>query len=140
MGIKSKFNLHRTQTFAILGTFYVAPVLHIMYTKVLTRLVPHAKGIKALKKVVIDQGLFAPCFLLSFYPVVSYIDGKGFLAGISDIKDKYIPTLLMNWKLWPPAQVINFLIVPLQYQVLFANFVTLFFNGYLSYMHNTYKK
>jgi protein Mpv17 len=38
-----------------------------------------------------------------------------------------------NWALWIPAQSLNFAMVPLRYQVLYSNFVSLLWNVYLSH-------
>ena len=49
------------------------------------------------------------------------------------MKENYTAAVTMNWAMWIPAQLINFKFVPPQYQVLFANFVALFWNAYLSW-------
>eukprot|EP00347_Sterkiella_histriomuscorum_P004588 403359893 len=123
-----------------MGGCYLAPVLHIHYSYVLPYFVPQMSPIGVIKKLIIDQGVFAPSFMLTFYPMLNFVDGNGWQQGIQDIKDKYVQTIYANWKVWIPAGIINFQLVPIQYQVLFANFVSLFFNAYLSYMHNSYKK
>ena len=56
-----------------------------------------------------------------------------------DISVKFKPTMKAHWQVWPSVNFINFLIVPIHYQVLFSNMVSLFFNSYLSYLHNSYK-
>ena len=42
--------------------------------------------------------------------------------------------MLTNWKVWPIATMINLQFVPMQFRVLFANFIGLFWNMYLSYL------
>lgn len=39
-----------------------------------------------------------------------------------------------NWKVWPLATTVNLWLMPIQYQVLFANCVALFYNMFLSYI------
>lgn len=46
----------------------------------------------------------------------------------------------MNYYIWPAANLVNFMFVPIQYQVLWANMISLVFNAALSYVYNTYKK
>ena len=41
--------------------------------------------------------------------------------------------MISNWQLWGPAQAINFKFVPVQFQVMFANFVAVAWNTYLSW-------
>ncbi len=45
----------------------------------------------------------------------------------------------MSLKVWPIANFFTFTFVPIPYQVLFNNFVGVFFNAYLSYIHNDYE-
>ena len=77
--------------------------------------------------------------ILLFYPAINIIEGKPMSQMFEDLKAKYIPTMIANYKLWPAANLVNFLFVPIQYQVLWANFISLIFNACLSYLHNTYK-
>ena len=42
----------------------------------------------------------------------------------------------MNWKIWVPANFINFYLIPIKYQVLYANLISLFYNVCLSAIHN----
>ena len=83
-----------------------------------------------------DQFLFAPIFLAMFFPFVEVVNQRslnGLSAGIEATKSKLWDTLKVNWTIWPAASTINFWFMPLQYQVLFANFVGLFWNIYLSW-------
>lgn len=122
-----------------MGTFYVAPILHVMYSRVLPALVPEVTAVGAVKKLLIDQLGAAPFIMLGFFPAINFVEGKPFSQSVQDLKEKYYATMIANYKIWPPANLINFMFVPIQYQVLWANFVSLFFNAVLSYMHNTYK-
>lgn len=42
--------------------------------------------------------------------------------------------MMNNYKLWPAVTMINFMYIPMKYQVLFANFVGIFWNMYMSYI------
>ena len=50
------------------------------------------------------------------------------------LRNHWRGAVFTNWKIWIPAQVLNFGFVPLQYQVLFANVVALVWNTYLSWV------
>lgn len=50
-----------------------------------------------------------------------------------NIKKHYMDILRVNYSLWPAVQLINFTLIPLQRQVLFAQTVALFWNTYLSW-------
>jgi hypothetical protein len=57
---------------------------------------------------------------------------------VEKLQADVVTTVLTNNGVWIPAQLINLGLVPPQYQVLFANFVGLFWNTYLSAV--TYRK
>jgi protein Mpv17 len=82
------------------------------------------------------QLLFAPSFIVLFFAAMATAQGR---AGetMARLETSYKDTLITNYKLWPAAQIVNFKFVPLQYQVLFANFVSVFWNAYLSWATNT---
>lgn len=87
--------------------------------------------------MLFDQFMFAPILLTIFYPVNQMVierDIRGFQRGVEAWKAKIEETLFSNWKIWPIATYINFYLMPMQYQVLFANFVGLFWNMILSYI------
>ena len=46
----------------------------------------------------------APVIIMLFYPAINFVE---------DLKAKYVPTMIANYKLWPAANVINFMIVPI---------------------------
>lgn len=41
---------------------------------------------------------------------------------------------IAEWLIWPPAQVINFALVPLRYRILFDNIISLGFDIYSPYV------
>ena len=124
----------------MIGTFYVAPILHVSYSKVLPYLVPEATAVGAVKKLAIDQLVAAPLILMFFFPVINLVEGRSVAHGVQDLKEKYVATMIANYKIWPAANLINFMFVPIHYQVLWANGVSLLFNAVLSYMHNSYHR
>ena len=111
-------------------------MLHANYTKILPRLVPEGVSFQAARKLAFDQTVFAGTLTCGFYLSLNTVEGKGLNTGIEEIKKKFIPTIIINWKFWIPASFINFSLTPVKYQVLFANIVQLFYNIALSWIHN----
>jgi hypothetical protein len=127
------FDFLRTGRFFLMGAFWVAPVTHLWYGALSTRLLPGPRSIsKVTQRLVVDQFAFAPLFLPTFMGILWTLEGR------SNIQQQLVPILpemlVVNWSLWIPAMTINFGFVPLKYQVLFGNAVALFWNVYLSYM------
>ena len=55
----------------------------------------------------------APVIIMLFYPAINFVEGKPFSQSVEDLKAKYVPTMIANYKLWPAANLINFMIVPI---------------------------
>lgn len=120
--------------------FYIGPMLHLNYSRILPFLVPESaktsQAVVALKKLGFDQLVFAPICTSGFFIVINTLEGNGPAKGIADLKAKLWETLLVNWKIWVPANFVNFALVPIPYQVLWANCVSILFNACLSFIHN----
>ena len=50
------------------------------------------------------------------------------------MKVKFKEMMILNWKVWIPANFINFTFVPIPYQVLYSNVISLGFNVGISYI------
>ena len=74
--------------------------------------------------------------MVGFFVLINVLEGHGVSKGLSDVKAKFWTTMYINWQLWIPASAINFSLMPIKFQVLFANFVSLIFNTALSFVHN----
>ncbi len=92
--------------------------------------------------MALDQGIFAPIFISTFMASNLLLTGKTFEEIKEKLQSDVVSTVLANNGIWIPAQLINLGLIPPQYQVLFANFVGLFWNTYLSavtYAKRTHK-
>lgn len=76
-----------------------------------------------ISKVAIDQLLFAPVCTVFFYAYKCFIEGRS-KDFIPELKQKWAPTVIAGYALWPAAHVINFLFVPTQQRILYANVVS----------------
>lgn len=125
-----------------MGFGYIAPALHLWYCKLLPRvqaiLFPAvSKTVKVLGSMALDQLAFAPVLLTGFFPINQVVmdrDVNSFGKGVQVWREKIWETMVNNWKIWPIASTINFWFMPVQYQVLFANFVGLIWNMVLSFI------
>ncbi|EXJ96359.1 hypothetical protein A1O1_01485 [Capronia coronata CBS 617.96] len=93
-----------------------------------------SKNATIAARVAADQIVFAPCNLALFLTTMSVMEG-------GDPKEKlrktWLPGLEANWVLWPAVQAVNFKMVPLQYQVLVVNMVSLGWNCFLSWLNSS---
>eukprot|EP00210_Caulerpa_lentillifera_P002188 g2102.t1 len=129
---EAAFDPKRLLVFTGLGVFLVGPTLHYWYgllARVFT--VPGAKT--AFSSLLLDQFAFAPCFCAVFLSTLVVIETRKPALVAPKLQQDFMSTIVMNWRIWIPAQLLNFWIVPPPLRVLFANIVALVWNTYLSY-------
>lgn len=125
------FDWIRFGKFVFLGGALVAPVLNLWYGT-LNRLVPAQTTAGAIGRLLLDQGVFAPVFCCMFISSLMLLDGAPHLI-IPKLRQDIAATVLMNWKIWIPAQFVNFRFVRPDLNLLFSNFVALIWSTYLSW-------
>ena len=117
---RRRVDVRRLATFTALGGVMVGPTLHHWYTA-LHRHVP-GEGVRALvRRLALDQLVFAPLFIPSFMGVLLVLEGHE--RPLRKTRAEWWPSIVANWQLWVPAPLVNFGLVPLHFQVLF--FLTL---------------
>ncbi|XP_044052857.1 peroxisomal membrane protein 2 [Siniperca chuatsi] len=117
--------------YAIYGLFITGPVSHYFY-QLMEVWMPSTDPYCIVKRLLLDRLVFAPGFLLLFYFVMNILEAKGWGDFEKKMKGSYWTALKMNWKVWTPFQFINIIFVPVQFRVLFANMIALFWYAYLA--------
>jgi protein Mpv17 len=115
------FDFERLTRFMAYG-FCMAPV-QFRWFKFLERTFPITKLSAfgpAMKRVAFDQLIFAPFGVACFFTVMTVAEGGGRRAVTHKLKDMYVPTLKANYMLWPAVQVVNFRLMPVQFQLVSA--------------------
>lgn len=131
------FDFERLTRFMAYG-FLWAPVQHKWYN-FLEHTFPLSGGNatgKALRRVAMDQLIFAPIGmqyeeqlrrtaeqlmmitgLATFFSFMTVAEGGGKRAVWQKFQEVYVPALKANYIVWPLVQVLNFRIVPIQFQI-----------------------
>uniref|UniRef100_A0A5F8HGM5 Mitochondrial inner membrane protein Mpv17 n=1 Tax=Monodelphis domestica TaxID=13616 RepID=A0A5F8HGM5_MONDO len=91
-----KHQVHRTLTMAFIGCSFVGPVVGGWY-RILDRLICGNTKMDALKKMVIDQGGFAPCFLGCLLPIIGTFDGLSVKDNWVRLQRDYPDALITNY-------------------------------------------
>lgn len=106
------------------------PLIHLWY-KLLEKLFGsiNSKAIRVLVMVLSDQLIFSPLIVSFYLYLTAVLEGK---KPEKEVKTKLPSTLVLRWKIWPVAQILNFTLIPLQYRVLFGNLVALIWGIALS--------
>lgn len=112
------FDFERLIRFMAYG-FMMAPLQHKWFG-FLEKTFPLAGGratASAFKRVAFDQLLFAPCGLAAFFTFMTVAEGGGKRAVVRKFQDVYIPALKANYMVWPAVQMLNFRVMPIQFQI-----------------------
>ncbi|KAF8175136.1 hypothetical protein BJ912DRAFT_885137 [Pholiota molesta] len=82
-------------------------------------------------RVWLDQALLTPVAVGFFYSSMSVLEGKPEEA-VERVQAAYVPTLIRNWGVFIPTQIINFSLTPPHLRFVVVSIVSLFWNTYLS--------
>ncbi|KAJ7099897.1 hypothetical protein B0H15DRAFT_817972 [Mycena belliarum] len=82
-------------------------------------------------RVWLDQCILTPGAVVVFFGSMAVLEGKPREA-VPRIGAGYVPTLLRNWCVFVPTQIINFWLVPPHLRFVVVSVVSLFWNTYLS--------
>ncbi|KAJ5489304.1 hypothetical protein N7539_004194 [Penicillium diatomitis] len=127
------FDFERVTRFMAYG-FFMAPI-QFQWFGFLSRAFPLTKmnpSIPVLKRVAFDQLIFAPFGLGCFFTFMTVAEGGGRRALTQKFRDVYLPTLKANFVLWPAVQILNFRVIPIQFQIPFVSSVGIAWTAYLS--------
>lgn len=86
------------------------------------------------KKLLVDQLICSPIIITSFLYVTSYLEGKRGRELKNELLEKGKTLYAAEWIVWPPAQALNFYLLPTRFRVLFDNVVSFGFDWYFSYV------
>ena len=130
------FDFERLTRFMSFG-FIMSP-LQFQWFSFLSRAFPITKqsaAVPALKRVAFDQLIWAPigmvprsptCFILmsiglaTFFTFMTIAEGGGRRALSRKFQDVYLPSLKANYMVWPAVQILNFRVIPLQFQIVYT--------------------
>jgi len=127
------FDFERLTRFMGYG-FCMAPV-QFKWFQLLSRVFPITKANAfgpAMKRVAFDQLVFAPIGVGIFFTVMTVAEGGGKRAVSNKLRDMYVPTLKANYLVWPAVQIVNFRLMPVQFQLPFVSTVGIAWTAYLS--------
>ncbi|XP_057600294.1 peroxisomal membrane protein 2 isoform X2 [Hippopotamus amphibius kiboko] len=126
-----KLDVNGPLRYAVYGFFFTGPLSHFFYL-FMEHWIPPEVPLAGVKRLLLDRLLFAPAFLWLFFLIMNFLEGKDAATFATKIRRGFWPALQMNWRVWTPLQFINVNYVPLQFRVLFANLVALFWYAYLA--------
>ncbi|XP_055617224.1 mpv17-like protein 2 [Toxorhynchites rutilus septentrionalis] len=89
-----------------------------------------------LKKVLIDQTIASPVVIFIFFATLAILRKATWKETVLEMEEKFIRLYTAEWIVWPPAQIVNFYLLPNKYRVLYDNTISLGYDVYTSYVIN----
>ena len=127
-------DIWRTIRLTSTGLFIIGPIFHVWYDMFLSKLFLQRTMKVALKKVVLDQGLFAPAFLVLFYGSLGLLELSPVQKTVARLRAEFLPNMAVNYSIWPAIQMVNFYYIQKpKYNILFVNVASIFWNSFLSW-------
>ena len=129
-----KHDIWRTIRLTSAGLLIIGPTFHVWYDMFLSKVFLQRTMKVALKKVVLDQGLFAPAFLVVFYCSLGLLELSPVKKTVARLKTEFVPNMAVNYSIWPAIQIVNFYFIQQpKYNILFVNIASIFWNSFLSW-------
>lgn len=92
-------------------------------------------------KVFLDQGLHHPLLYFPFfYGLKAFVEGKPMSSAVDKYKREIKDSCLALWKIWVPAQLVNFAFVPRHLRIPYVAAVSFGWTVVLSTMQGRYAK
>lgn len=130
--IPERYDLWRVGRMFITGLAF-GPLHHYFYMW-LHKALPQRTLKVISQKIFLDQIIMSPLIIAVFIYGVAGLEGKSITSSTNELKEKFADIYAFDWCIWPPAQFINFYYLPVKYQVLYINAVTMLYNVFLSYI------
>jgi protein Mpv17 len=87
-----------------------------------------------LKKVLVDQLVTSPCCITIVFATLASLEKSNVETFVKELKQKGWRLYVADWVVWPPAQIINFYLLPTRFRVLYDNTISLGYDIYTSYV------
>ncbi|KAG7399203.1 hypothetical protein PHYBOEH_009369 [Phytophthora boehmeriae] len=121
----------RTLRMMVWGGVLFAPIVHT-WVNFLERTVGSSGKAVVVKKTLVDMFVFAPSINTLFFTSTQMVVGKSPRQGFDFAMERLPQTIKANYMIWPPANIVNYGFVPLQYRILFINCVNVVWTTVLS--------
>jgi hypothetical protein len=126
---------------AIYGGGYVGVVGHLWYEHLdrwaCARYVPGSKRFLGAK-LVADLLIFGPSCDVVFFSYMGAVRGHSLLTIADKFRNDFAGTFVADLFIWVPTMLANFAFVPVKYQLLVVNFVSVPYAGFMSWVGHQY--
>lgn len=131
---QDKWDKVRTKNMSLSG-MTIGVICHYWYQFLDKRFPGYTLRI-VLKKVLLDQFICSPITISALFITVGTLERQSRQEIFNEIKQKALILYTAEWVVWPPAQFINFYLLPTRFRVLYDNTISLGYDIYTSYVKN----
>ena len=124
--------LGRACRFGAIGALWVGPLLAAWF-QVMDWAVPGAGAASVAAKVLLDQCIQGPFMISSMFVLAALSAGESRRDAVGKARRMLKPTWVKSVYVWSPVQAVQQTLVPLEYRVAVANFVSYFWDTYLAH-------
>jgi protein Mpv17 len=128
---KKELDFKRLGLFTTFGFAYLGGWQYFLFNKAFVRCEKHmtvrkyGRGTSAAVLTFLDLGFHTPLlYFPSFYALKGYIDGTPMTETVTKYKSNITEDMISMWKLWLPAQMVNFSCVPIHMRMPFITCVS----------------
>jgi protein Mpv17 len=124
-------DVKRLITLAAFGFLYHGPSGHYFYN-FLDEKIPGTDPKAVASKVLVDQVLWCPLFMIVFFTYLGLVAGDSFGVIGNKIKSDLFLAVQGSWKVWPIVHAVNFKFISTKHRLVFINGIQIAFNMFLS--------
>ena len=114
------------------GLVMLGPSMHVWYSS-LDRLITSQTFRAAVTKMLMDQCLFLPVYVIAVVAVMGILRSETFADIREQLHRDFVPIMKTSYQIWPLLQIANFYFIPLKHRILVMNMVGLLYNTYVAW-------
>lgn len=121
------------------GTLFAGVVGHTWYTQLdkIAHTIARPGTVRFVAaKVFADTAFFGPVHVAAFFSLLTLGEGGGFADIGAKLRADFLSTFTAELSVWPAAQALNFKFVPLQFQLLVVNTITILDAAFMSWVQH----
>ncbi|XP_070491783.1 PXMP2/4 family protein 3-like [Chironomus tepperi] len=130
---KEKINYNQVFRFWLFGTFFDATLLY-GWVRLSSQMWASMSLRSGITKAVVEQFSYSPLAAISFFSIMSLMEGKSFKEARQEVVEKFPQTYSAAIVFWPVIQTINYAFMKESNRVPFVAVVSFFWTLFLAYM------
>lgn len=130
---KEAFDWKKCFGFFLFGTFFVAPSLY-GWVRLSSNMWSQMNLRTGITKAVVEQFSYGPFASVSFFTIMTLLEGRSFQEAKMEVREKFPQTLQVAVCFWPFFQIINFSFIKERNRVPFVALGSFIWTIFLAYM------